>query len=117
MANAKNNSKQTTVTRVTAKSDKPVAAKKPQKTPTTKVKETSTKQRTLPRPLQSIAKPFQAMGRYFKGAWVELKQVHWPNRRATWSMTGALLLYTAIFVTIILLIDVFFEYLFKLILR
>lgn len=115
MASAKNNSKKTTVTRVTAKSDKAAVKKAPQKT----VKKPSNEKqaRNLPKPVRAFLRPFAAMGGYFKGAWFELKQVRWPNRRATWSMTGALLLYTAIFTAVILLIDIFFEYLFKLILR
>lgn len=57
-----------------------------------------------------------AIGGYFKGAWVELRQVHWPTRRATWSLTGAVLLYSAFFVLLVLLLDALFKYLFELIL-
>ena len=53
---------------------------------------------------------------YFKGAWYELKQVQWPNRKATWSMTAAMLAYTAFFVVLILLLDALFKYLFELML-
>lgn len=59
---------------------------------------------------------FSAIGRYFKGAWVELRQVRWPNRRATWSLTGAVLAYSAFFVVLVLLLDAGFKYLFELIL-
>lgn len=52
---------------------------------------------------------------YFAGAWYELRQVRWPDRKATWSMTGALLVFTAVFSIIILLIDAVFKYLFQLI--
>ena len=65
---------------------------------------------------KSWTKPFRAVIGYFKGAWFELRQVRWPTRRATWSMTLAVLLYTAFFVTIILLLDAVFKYLFELIL-
>ena len=58
--------------------------------------------------------PIGPMVRYFKGSWYELRQVRWPDRRATWSMTGALLIFTAFFVVIILLLDAGFKYLFKL---
>jgi preprotein translocase subunit SecE len=57
-----------------------------------------------------------AIGGYFKGAWVELRQVRWPTRRATWSLTGAVLIYTAFFVILVLLLDAGFKYLFELIL-
>ncbi len=60
--------------------------------------------------------PIVAIGGYFKGAWQELKQVRWPNRQATWSMTAALLGFTAFFVVLILLLDALFKYVFQLIL-
>jgi preprotein translocase subunit SecE len=60
--------------------------------------------------------PFRAIADYFGGAWYELKQVHWPTRRATWSMTGALLGFTAFFVVVILVLDALFKYAFQLVL-
>lgn len=59
---------------------------------------------------------FGAIGGYFKGAWFELRQVRWPNRRATWSLTGAVLLYSAFFVILVLLLDALFKYMFDVIL-
>ncbi len=59
---------------------------------------------------------FTAIGGYFKGAWVELRQVRWPTRKATWSLTGAVLLYTLFFVILILLLDAAFKFLFEIIL-
>ncbi len=67
-------------------------------------------------PLGRIATPFAAAGRYFKGAWYELRQVRWPNRRATWGLTGAMLVFTAFFAVLILLLDALFKYVFQLIL-
>jgi preprotein translocase SecE subunit len=58
-------------------------------------------------------KPFRAFGGYFKGAWVELRQVRWPNRSATWSLTVAVLLFSAFFALVILGLDAVFSYLFK----
>ena len=52
---------------------------------------------------------------YFKGAWLELKQVRWPDRKATWGMTLAVILFTAFFVILVLLLDALFQYLFDLI--
>ncbi|MCA9342382.1 preprotein translocase subunit SecE, partial [Candidatus Saccharibacteria bacterium] len=40
--------------------------------------------------------------------------VRWPDRRATWKMTGALIAFTVFFVVVILLIDAGFGELFKL---
>ena len=59
----------------------------------------------------------RAIGGYFKGAWVELRQVRWPNRRATWGLTAAVIAYSAFFVVFVLLLDAGFKYLFELILK
>ena len=59
--------------------------------------------------------PLRAVRSYFVGAWQELKQVRWPDRRSTWAMTGALIAFTVVFVIVILLIDYGFSWLFKLI--
>ena len=66
--------------------------------------------------LGKIARPFVLIGGYFKGAWSELQLVRWPNRRATWSLTGAVLLFSTFFVVLILLLDALFKYLFEIIL-
>lgn len=66
--------------------------------------------------LATIFRPFVLLGGYFKGAWVELRQVRWPNRQATWSLTIAVLLFTAFFAALILLLDAGFKYLFELLL-
>jgi preprotein translocase subunit SecE len=63
--------------------------------------------------LKNAAKPAVSSGQYFKGSWNELRQVRWPNRRATWSLTAAVLLYSAFFTVIILLLDAGFQLLFK----
>ena len=54
---------------------------------------------------------------YFRGAWQELKQVRWPNRKATWSLTLAVILFTIFFVILILLLDAGFKYLFDFIIK
>jgi len=64
-----------------------------------------------------VMMPLLALARYFKGSWYELRQVRWPNRSATWSLTGAVLLFTAFFIVLILLLDVLFKYVFELILK
>lgn len=93
-----------TVTRIKAVS---TSSKKSKPTEQTKqVKSNADKQFILLR-------PFSAMGRYFKGAWVELRQVRWPTRKATWSLTGAVLLFTVFFVILVLLLDAGFKYLFE----
>lgn len=64
-----------------------------------------------------FAKIFKIIGRYFKGSWAELKQVRWPTRHATWSMTGAVILFTGLFLGLIILLDAGFDLLFKLIIK
>jgi preprotein translocase subunit SecE len=66
--------------------------------------------------VRKLSRPAKATGGYFRGAWTELRQVRWPNRRATWSLTLAVLIYTAFFVVVILLLDALFKYMFELIL-
>ena len=55
----------------------------------------------------------RAIGGYFVNSWRELRQVTWPTRKATWSMTLAVLIFTLILAVIILLLDIGFEQLFK----
>lgn len=66
--------------------------------------------------LFQVPRWISGIGGYFKGAWFELRLVHWPNRRATWSLTGAVLAFTAFFVIFVLLLDAGFKYMFELIL-
>lgn len=61
--------------------------------------------------------PFKAFARYVKGAWYELRQVRWPDRAATWSLTLAILVFTAFFVVLVILLDTGFNWLFEQILR
>lgn len=58
-------------------------------------------------------KPFRVVGGYFKGAWVELRQVRWPDRKATWSLTLAVIIFSLFFSLVILGLDWVFNYLFK----
>ena len=103
---AKAKSEKTTVKRVTAADDKK-ASKLPK----------LTKKRPVLNGDDGESKKgfFGSFFGYFKGAWHELKQVRWPSRKATWGMTVALLIFTALFATFILVIDLLWEYLFKLI--
>ena len=112
----KNEPKKSTVTRISASDTS--RREKVTKTASEKTK-MSQKPIKAPRrknPIDFLAKIVGGIAGYFKGAWFELRQVRWPNRRATWGMTGALLGFTAFFVVFILLVDALFEYLFKLML-
>ena len=66
-------------------------------------------------PIEAKRNIFARIGGYFKGAWLELKQVRWPTRKATWGLTLAVILFSAFFVVLILLLDALFQYIFKII--
>ena len=78
------------------------------------IKPTKSKLKT---PSRGLLRPLVATGEYFKGAWYELLQVRWPDRRATWSLTAAVLIFSAFFTVLIVLLDALFKYLFELILK
>lgn len=80
----------------------------------TSVQKTNSKKRSF---LKKITKPFRALRDYFVGAWYELKQVRWTNRKATWALTGAVIAFTIFFVILIMLLDAGFEFLFEKIIR
>ena len=63
-----------------------------------------------------LIRPFVYLGRYLRDSWRELRQVRWPNAKATWKMVLAVFVYTAMFMAIIFLLDLFFTWLFNLIL-
>lgn len=70
------------------------------------------------KPLKSVfilARPFVALGRYLRDSWRELRMVRWPSRKATWKMTLAVLVYCAIFIVFIVLLDMLFTFIFNLI--
>lgn len=60
-----------------------------------------------------MPKWLKAITRYFVGSYNELKQVRWPNRRATWGLTLAVILFTGAIIVFIIAIDYGFEQLFK----
>lgn len=60
--------------------------------------------------------PFVYLWRYLRDSWMELRQVRWPNRKTTWKMVLAVIIYSALFMVIISLLDLFFSWLFGLIL-
>lgn len=63
-----------------------------------------------------LFRPFVYLWRYLRDSWRELRQVRWPNAKATWKMVLAVFIYTAIFMIAIFLLDLFFTWLFNLIL-
>ena len=84
----------------------------------TKTAKTSVKTKTAaskPKSSKSRRNPLSAITGYFRGAWQEIKQVRWPDRRSTWGMVGALIVFTAALFLVIILLDYGFAWLFKLI--
>lgn len=65
-----------------------------------------------PSRLRSIFAPITG---YFKGAWAELRQVRWPDRPATWSLTLAVILFSIFFLVLITLLDALFKFMFEII--
>lgn len=63
-----------------------------------------------------LIRPFVALFGYLRDAWLELRQVRWPNAKATWKMVFAVIIYTILFMVAIALLDLFFSWLFNLIL-
>lgn len=63
-----------------------------------------------------LIRPFVAFFRYLRDSWREIRQVRWPNRKATWKMVLAVIIYTALFALLISLLDLFFTWLFSMIL-
>ncbi len=84
------------------------------------VKQTKTKitRVSVPKkPKNKFLIPLFYIGGYFKGSWKELHQVRWPNRKATWGMTAAVIFFTTFFVVLIISLDWIFNQLFKLIIK
>lgn len=54
---------------------------------------------------------------YFVGAWHELKQVRWPDRKSTWGMTLGVIFYSLFFFVLIIVLDAIFKYLFDFIVK
>lgn len=63
-----------------------------------------------------LFRPFCAIGRYFRDSWKEIRQVRWPNRKATWKMVLAVVIYSSFFLVLIKLLDILFDWLFNIIL-
>lgn len=103
------------VTRISAKTTAPSKdSKKSSKTVSKKSPKTI---KVRKEPTNPFVKTLFAIGGYFKGAWVELRLVRWPTRRATWGLTFAVILFSAFFVVIILLLDILFKFVFEIILK
>lgn len=115
MAKAKQSS-DSTVTRITASDKGSSKPAKKQMSAKTKTKATKTKVSAASDEV-TRGNIIQRFFGYFKGAWQELKQVRWPTRGATWSLTAAVLGFSAFFIVFILLLDAGFKYVFEVIFK
>ncbi len=60
-----------------------------------------------------LIRPFVYFFRYIRDSWREIRQVRWPSRKATWKLFFAILIYTALFIAIIMLLDALFTWVFE----
>lgn len=90
------------------KVEKTTKAKKPAKT--TKTIEKTEKETKKP---FILIRPLVYFGRYLRDSWAEIRQVRWPSRKTTWKLFLAILVYTLIFVVVIMLLDALFSWLFN----
>ena len=110
---AKSSAESTKVTRITATDEAP---KKKKTTPAPVSTKKVVEKKTVSTPKKTTRKKrnvFTAFGDYVKGSWDELRQVRWPNRRTTWGLTLAVILFTVFFVVLIMLLDYAFQMLFE----
>lgn len=109
--------KETKVTRIKAKDDTAPKSKaaSTKTAPKKAVKAKTVKKKSSDKKPGPFAQPFINIAAYFAGAWYELRQVRWPTRRATWVLTLAVVIFSAFFTVIIVLLDLLFKYLFELI--
>ena len=99
------------------KPEKPVkVAKKPAKKSAKPVKADKKDKKADKKPKNKFLRALGAPFRYIHDSWLELRQVRWPSRGATWKMVLAVLVYTGIFIVILVLLDMFFTFIFELIL-
>ncbi len=99
------------------KEEKPEKVAKTDKKADKKVNKTATKAKDTQKKPFILIRPFVAFGRYLRDSWRELRQVRWPNRKVTWKMVLAVFVYTALFITILVLLDILFDWVFSLILK
>lgn len=60
-----------------------------------------------------LIRPLVYLGRYIRDSWREIRQVRWPSRKATWKLFFAILIYTVLFIALIMLLDALFAWIFK----
>jgi preprotein translocase SecE subunit len=101
------------VIRRSVKADTADVAKKPREAVKTKAK-TAKPARAhhsdSEKPPFILFRPFCAIGRYIRDSWRELRQVRWPNRKLTWQLTLAVIIFSVVLALIVLLADWVFQW-------
>ena len=65
------------------------------------------------KPMNKFTKVITAPFRYVHDSWLEIRQVRWPNRKATWKLVGAIFIYAAFFIVLTMLLDALFNFIFS----
>lgn len=79
------------------------------------------KLRKLTRPFRFLRRPWRILKKvlgfsYFVSSWQELRQVTWPDRRKTWQLTSAVIIFAVIFGLLLAGVDYGLDKIFKYIL-
>ena len=93
--------------------DKKVAKQKQKEIRKAKKKALKSEKKTDEKKPFILFRPFVYLGRYLRDSWREIRQVRWPNRKATWKMVLAVFVYTLIFGGFLLLLDILFDLIFS----
>ena len=60
-----------------------------------------------------LVRPFVYLWRYLRDSWQELRQVRWPNRKQTWKLTFAVIIYILIIALFLMVLDAILKLLFN----
>jgi preprotein translocase SecE subunit len=80
-------------------------------------KEKAVKVKKEKKPGNKFVRVITAPFRYVHDSWLEIRQVRWPNRKATWKLVGAIFIYSAFFIVLTMLLDALFNFIFSQIIR
>jgi len=118
----------TKVTRIKASDNGPKAEDKPEKitrkvsvkaknseSKKTKIANKKAEQKAVKEAKKSLKKAENGEKKvgYLRGAFRELRQVRWPNRKETWKMTLSVIVYVVILAVAIMLLDALLSLIFK----
>ena len=76
-------------------------------------KEKTVKAKKEKKPMNKFTRIITAPFRYIRDSWLEIRQVRWPNRKATWKLVGAIFVYATFFIILVALLDALFNFIFS----